>query len=528
MASIGLGLALTLGLATPAPTLAQAPRAPAARVPTIYHKSRSFRIPFNVDPTERARLKAVQLWVSEDAGFTWKLRSETTPDRPSFTFRATRDEEYWFAVRTLDMQGKLYPGEDSQVEPSMKVIVDTKPPSIVLEPDGRRGSLASVRWEVRDEYLVLGSLVLEYQAEGAREWRKVPISRPSLIGSESWDAGTAEPLRVRASVSDRAGNAAETYASVSEGTARNPGVAIADASEFAAPPPISQISAPAGLPPVQEAPREREPLDSLPGPPPAVESPEAPGNEPDPFASPGGPEPGPSAGPSGAGRSRSQSLLVGSPRFPLAYAVDDAGPDGPSVVELWVTQDGGRSWSRREEDSDRVSPFQVDLGGEGTFGVCLVARSASGLGDQPPAPGDPPQLWVEVDSTPPSVVLNTPQVGTGKHVGKVAITWRATDFHLAAKPVVLLWRSDQPGAAWQPITTAPLPNTGRFIWTTPTNIPPRLHLRIEVSDTVGNKGSAETTDTGPIVVDRTRPRSRIIGLDPSARTSAGAAGGTRR
>ena len=96
-----------------------------------------------------------------------------------------------------------------------------------------------------------------------------------------------------------------------------------------------------------------------------------------------------------------------------------------------MTQDGGRNWIRRAEDTDRVSPFEVDLGGEGTSGLSLVARSASGLGDQPPAPGDPPQTWIEVDTTPPSVQLYPPQIGTGPHAGKVAITWRASDLHLA-------------------------------------------------------------------------------------------------
>ena len=77
-------------------------------------------------------------------------------------------------------------------------------------------------------------------------------------------------------------------------------------------------------------------------------------------------------------------MLVPGPRFKLQYAVEEAGPDGPATVELWMTQDGGRTWIRRGEDPDRVSPIEVDVGGEGTFGISLVARSASGLGDQPP------------------------------------------------------------------------------------------------------------------------------------------------
>ena len=196
------------------------------------------------------------------------------------------------------------------------------------------------------------------------------------------------------------------------------------------------------------------------------------------------------------------------------------GPNGPATVELWITQDGGRTWIRRGDDQDRVSPIDVDLGGEGTFGLCLVARSASGLGDQPPAPGDPPQSWVEVDSTPPAVQLLTPQVGTGVNSGKVAIAWRASDLHLPPKSVSLLWRPDQPDAHWQTIADAQ-ENAGQFVWTVPPTAPQRFHLKVDAIDTVGHRGSAETTDTGPVMVDRSRPRSRIIGLDPSVRSGTG-------
>ena len=499
LAVFGLGLALAWG-----PLALNAPAAPAsagtARVPTVYHKSRSFRIPFNVDASERPRLREVQLWVSEDSGYAWKAQRRTTPERPYFTFKAARDGEFWFAVRTLDNLGRLYPGEDEAVEPSMKVIVDTNPPSLLLEPDGRRGSQAAVRWEVQDEHLDLKSLTIEYQAEGAREWRQVPIRRPALIGSESWDAGTAEPLKVRATVEDKAGNSTEAVITLPEGTPSNPALGGREAPIFSAPP-VSRISAGPGFAPVGDATRSAPPANEN------VVSP-TPGQESNPFGGPGGtPAPAPVQNAASPG---ARTLLVPSPKFAMQYAVDDAGPNGPASVELYLTQDGGRTWIRRGDDSDRVSPFDVDLGGEGTFGLCLVARSASGLGDLPPAPGDPPQLWVEVDSTPPAVQLDPPFVGTGLNAGKVAIQWRATDLHLAARPVTLFWRTDLDGSQWQPIGD-PIENTGKYIWTVPPNIPPKFHVRVEVVDTMGNKGA------------RIRPRwapSTSIARAPEAASSA--------
>ncbi len=521
LAIVGLGISLAHGIVAP-----QLPAAPNSNRPLkprlIYHKSRSFRVPFNVDPADQARLKEVQLWVSEDGGYTWKQGPTATPDHPFFTFRAPRDSEYWFAVRTLDIQGKLYPGDDDQVEPKMKVIVDSVPPTLLLDPSGRKGTLASVRWEVKDAHLDLKTLVLEYQVDGGREWRKVPNIRAALIGSATWDAGTAEELRVRASISDKAGNTTEETVSLPEGSAANPGNA---ANEFVdnAPPPITQISSGSNVPGGDEGAGAAASQDVFSGgQEPAAANPVASSNEADPFpGGNGGKDAVPAEGAGdlpapGSGGGGSRTLLVASPRFPLKYAVDDAGPNGPSSVELWVTQDRGRTWVRQGVDADKVSPFPVDLGGEGTFGICLVARSASGLGDNPPAPGDPPQFWVEVDTTPPDVQLLPTRIGTNQHIGKIAIYWRATDLHLQAKPIRLFWRGEQAGARWTPITSEPIENVSPYVWTVPANIPPRFHLRIEVLDEAGNRGFAETTETGPVIVDRTRPRSRIIGLDRSA------------
>ncbi len=543
--AIGLGLALSLALVVFAPRPASAAAGSrSVRVPTIYHKSRSFRIPFNLDPADRSRLKEVQLWCSKDTGYNWDPVSVTTPDRPAFTFRSSRDGEYWFAVRTLDTKGQLYPREDEDVEPSMKVVVDTVPPRLVIEPDGRRGSVVAVRWNAKDEHLDLKSLVLEYQVDGARDWRQVPIRHLGLNGEERWDAGTATSLNVRASVRDKADNLTEALITLSEGTPANPGLASGDPSDLSSPA-VSQISSGPSFPQDDPLPAASEPFSSPYAPPrdrassaaSRANSADMPAfvPEPDPLGEPGGgastaAATEPAAGSmapsrvteSAIGGGSVPTLLVSKPQFPLKYAVEDAGPGGPAAVELWVTQNGGQTWSPKGEDPDKVSPFPVDLGGEGTFGLRLVARSESGLGDPPPGPGDPPDIRVEVDSTPPTVQMLSPQVGKGQNLGKVNILWRASDLHLGPKAVVISWRADQAGAQWQPITPSPIENTQSFTWNVPPSVPPRFHLRVDVIDTAGNRGWAETTEGPPVIVDRTRPRSRIIGLDPSARTGSGA------
>lgn len=501
LAVLGLGFGLAWGIVAP-----EAWGQAASRGEKIYHKSRAFRIPLSIEPEARPRIREVYLAISTDGGGSWQKVGKATPDQAWFSYKTTRDGEYWIAVQTLDTKGRLYPPEEASIEPSMKVVVDTTPPTIALAENGRRGGRASVRWDISDTHLLPKSLVIEYQAEGARDWRQVPIHNFALIGSEEWEAGTAGPLKVRATVDDRAGNRGTAELVLPDGIAANPGPATADARDFDAPPPITPISS-ASLP-------SRRPRPS----PEAFDAEPAPNEEVD----DGSRAPAPVAP---ARVSNGQTLLVSSPRFPLQYAVDEAGPSGPALVELWTTRDGGRSWNRQPEDVDRTSPYNVDLGGDGTFGLWLVVQSAAGLGDPPPAPGDRPQTWVEVDSTPPTVQLDRPKVGTGNSFGKVLITWRAADAHLANRPIQISYRADRPDASWQPITDR-IENTGRYIWTLPASTPPRFHLRIEAYDAVGNRAAAETTETGAVLVDRTRPKGRIIGLDPSA--LGGADGRSRR
>lgn len=514
--AIGLGLALAW--------CAPAPAAPPSKAQVLWSKTRAFRIPVTVPPENRNLMREMILWVSDDSGYTWKKSARTTPDSPEFPFRAPRDGEYWFAVQTMDLKGKFYPNGDTPAEPTLRVIVDSTPPTIKLEAQGRRGSLTGVRWEVQDDHLLLNTLTLEYQAEGARDWRQVPLTRDDIayIGAKKWDAYTADTVKARMTIRDRAGNVTPVEQVLPDGLAANPGALVADSRQGA--PPVTPISSRPSPSPSADEEDPFAPVSAPPGPSnegagrvPANDgfNPPAPAPAPDrDFGpAPAAPEARPApaiAPPPAAGAA--PTLLVPSPRFPLRYEVEDAGPNGPALVQLWITRDAGRTWSPQVEDADRASPYNVDLGGEGTFGLWLVVQSASGLGDPPPAPGYRPQSWVEVDSAPPSVAIDRPRVGSGANSGKVMLTWRANDAHLAQRPVTLYYREDRPESPWVPIADR-LDNTGKYVWTVPATVPPRLHVKVEALDTLGNRGSDDTTHSEPILLDRARPRGRIIGLD---------------
>ena len=485
-----LALGMTLAGLLLAPTSASAVQSREAK--TLHHRSRSFRIPFNIEEADRARLKEVQLYVSTDGGASWKKAGTSAPEETAFTYRVPRDGEYWIAVRTVDLKGRLFPPDDAAIQPGLKVVVDTTPPTILLTPLGRRGSRAGVRWDIRDEHLDAKTLTIEYQAEGARDWRQVPLKAYPLIGEEIWDAGTAGSVKVRSSVEDRAGNRQTAEVVLPDGLASNPSNSPSDERDFSAPPPISSASAAAEV---------RTPEGGEDGFVPADGQAEGTGAAEDVAQSK----------PTGRGG----SLLIATTRFPLQYSVEDAGPEGPGLVELWTTKDNGRTWIRQPEDPDRSSPYNVELPGEGLYGLKLVVQSAAGLGDAPPGPGDRPDMWVEVDSTPPAVQLERPKIGIGRYAGKVQLTWRATDSHLGPRPVTLLYRPDRADATWIPIA-GPLEASGKYVWSLPANAPTRFHIRAEAADKVGNKAAADTVETGAVLVDRTRPKGKIIGLDPSA------------
>ena len=185
------------------------------------------------------------------------------------------------------------------------------------------------------------------------------------------------------------------------------------------------------------------------------------------------------------------------------------GASGISVVELWVTKDGGTTWKFCCEDKDRQSPLQTRLDGEGVYGLTLVAKNGLGVGERPPVSGDPPQTWVEIDSTPPLVRLFPPEIGKGSDLGSVIITWKAEDANLGDRCVSLFYVEGSQGNP-KPIATA-IENTGRYVWKLDSPMPPRFRVAIEVADQAGNSKMVESLD---VTVDNSRPRPRIQAISP--------------
>ncbi len=168
-------------------------------------KERSFRIPFTTLPNER-RLREVQLLVSTDRGLRWTVTATASPEQGYFPqFTAPQDGFFWFAVRTVDTQGKSYPATDDALRPGLRVLVDTVAPTIALEALPPQNGSVGVKWDARDENLEPNSLRVEYQVPGTNQW--TPI-RADLVaaGQVYWTPMTNAPLEVRATIADGVGN----------------------------------------------------------------------------------------------------------------------------------------------------------------------------------------------------------------------------------------------------------------------------------------------------------------------------------
>lgn len=185
----------------------------------------------------------------------------------------------------------------------------------------------------------------------------------------------------------------------------------------------------------------------------------------------------------------------------------DVGPSGLSAVEVWYTQDG-RRWQKAEHNCPPQPPYVMDVKEDGRYGITLIARNGLGIARTAPTLGEAPQVWVEVDTTRPSV-----QVGKAIFFGDessrgLAITWSATDKNLGTKPIQLAF-AEKPQGPWTVI--GDVENTGSYQWRPSVKLPASFFVRVQATDKAGNTMSAVATE--PVVLDLSRPSVEILSVE---------------
>jgi hypothetical protein len=505
---------------------------------TEYLSERDWQIPITLSEPIRREATLLTLYVSTDQGKSWRKESTAKPTDEFFKYVAPGDGNYWFSVSFVNRSGQTVPARDSDLQPQLRIVVDTRRPDVKLQTIERQGNQVTVAWDVKDEHLDLTTLQLQYKAKDSSAWHAIALSSGMANGTKQIDVGTPGPVTLRLSVKDRAGNTGEEQTDV----------LAAQMTTSAMQPPSNQTggnstpvlpSFPAPTPPA---------LTTSNNPAPAVHQtlPKTESNLPVPLAgggnntatSPAPPSFGTtkpandgfkpvtgsppwnnSAANAGAGqggysgRTRTQAGNIqwtNSLHLDLDFELK-AGPSGIGVVELYYTLDAGKTWQLMERREDAKPPFSIDVPGEGIYGFTMVAKNKVGMGRPAPTPGEAPEIRVGVDITAPVCELITPVEAVPGRRDMVAIKWSAMDNNLASTPVKLEW-ADNPNGPWQ-VVVERTTNTGNYLWRVPGNIPPQVFLKLEVYDMAGNVGAYVTRE--PVIVDLQEPEVKLKALLPA-------------
>jgi hypothetical protein len=501
----------------------------------VYLNQQAFKVPLDIKPSERALIRELLLFVSPDKGSTWRQEAVVSPDQDGAKYFAPRDGTYWLTIDVVDQNGNHNPRDITKAPPSQKVVVDTLRPLVRIASAERKGDDLEVAWEIQEENPDLASLRLEYRAADAPTgmWYTAPLT-PALTGKTQFRVASADKVSLRMTISDLASNSGrdEREVAATAGIATTSLKSTTAATEPILPPagtktpdplPIGTSPAPAPVTettqvvPAEVNPPVKSERDQLV--PPIVSSKESAAGKSDTGTGPAfsNESRAPSAHSSGTVEAKPAApvmpsvQVVKSKAVTVEYAVPRVGPSGVGKVELWLTEDNGRSWRRYAEDAEEKTPtadnkFQrtLELPGEGVFGLRLVVSSRAGLAKAPPRSGDLPQMRIEVDLTPPAVRLDPPAPHPTRRDALV-ITWTATDANLAPNPITLEWAERK--GEWKTIASQ-LPNTGRHTWQLPPNIPDRVFLRLVARDTAGNEGVAEFDK--PQLVDLIEPEGVLL------------------
>ncbi|MCI0378126.1 MAG: hypothetical protein L0215_10990, partial [Gemmataceae bacterium] len=199
---------------------------------------------------------------------------------------------------------------------------------------------------------------------------------------------------------------------------------------------------------------------------------------------------------------------LNSTRVGIDYNVKRIGPSGLGKLEIWITPDHGKSWKRLEGVKDQGNRAEVELPGEGPFGLRLVATNGNGFGGKTPVAGEAPSVLFEVDMTAPAIHLL--ELDPVSKNSTVDIRWKVSERNLGGDCVTLSYAS-QRGGPWHVLATR-LKNDGLHTWTLPRDLPQQVFVRLEVRDLAGNVARTETTN--PLTLDFTEPDLAVTNVVP--------------
>ncbi len=505
-------------------------------------KSRNLAFDLNVDADQKSAIHSIELYVCRDNSGVWELGNTATPDAKSILYTAKDDGVYLINMVIVYKTGVRDPADVTKAAPLQKLLVDATAPVVRLTAD-RKGDDVQVAWSVDERNPADAKTKLEWKPTGDSElaWKSVTISSADRRSALFNPAGAAATVRV--TVEDAAGNVTMQSKDVAGSTT----TAFATPASIPAPdlklgnevglvlPKLAPVSNLAPLNPPAPV------IDLTPKTSPAIAPPMiAPPTMPTPAAlpapvTPAGPAPlVMGSGLGGTTTAPSAEMpgvkVINFLKFDVPYQLE-AGPSGISKIELYVTRDDGKSWSKWSVHDGEQKPLRVALDTranvqpEGPYGFRLVPISGAGISELPPTEGAVPDFRVLVDLSPPLIKVYAPEADPNRP-GVLTLKWEIKDKNPLKDGVAIAW-SDTLAGPWKPIgsetgstivagagtdLTVRLADTGSFAWKLPEKVPARVYLRMTAWDAAGNKSEVTTPD--PVLVDLTKPRARIQDIIP--------------
>ncbi len=458
---------------------------------TVYTGRHALKIPFDFKDEQIRQLKAteVQLLVSTDRGKSWKTASKAKPQDRQFRYNVADNGNYWFAVRMMNAQNQ--PVQPGVPQVGLKVTVDDVPPLLELKVRELSPGRVELTWQAEDDALNLDTLEIQYREGTDGEWKPVDAELQA-VGRMDLTVGSAGTVFVAARIADQAKNevTAEDQTTASSSTKTPDRETEPDFSKPVAT--VPDQPADSDMPRIiTESTIAARPVPQKIGmqvPPSVIVQPSQ--------------SPRHSFYPAGA-------KVVKSNIFNIGYSLDQIGPSGVGAVDLYITEDNGRSWFTYGSDPDRKSPFSVRVDKSGQFGFTIRARSGIGLSADPPQPGNLPEMVVVVDQIAPRPKLGPLQQGQGVTHNQVQFSWVLIDADLPEQPVMLS-RAYAPTGPWEPISGW-IENTGRFNWAVDQSLDRPIYVRLEARDLAGNIGKVDGDQ--PLQIDMTTPTARIIDIE---------------
>ncbi len=164
-----------------------------------------------------------------------------------------------------------------------------------------------------------------------------------------------------------------------------------------------------------------------------------------------------------------------------------AGAAAIDGLTLWVTRDGGITWSAVPGVHSGTAPIRYEAPDDGSYGFKVIARDRAGRVQQPPQPGDPSDVSCIIDTTPPQLAIISPSSGEQVYAGsEIVVRWSSSDALLASTPVTIEARRSTSHPWSEILEGEKFPAEGAVQWWPP-YVSGTFELRVTAEDEVGNR-----------------------------------------